>query len=407
MGKHRQTNAGDLQRYIGTAEPIRAFLSVDHQPCMTATSSANLTQSPQRLPSRMLRPEVAKVLIYRLGSLGDTVVALPVLHLISRTFPNAERVMLTNLRLGSKEPAAQQVLGDSALVHRYMNYRAGLRDLRSLIEVRKELRTWKPQVLVYLAAARRGVTVWRDALFFALCGIREMVGLPLTRRTSESASFSNGRSEHEAQRLARCIASLGDARLEDQTSWDLHLQPNEIAQAKDVLELWQGRRRFVAFTIGSNLQANDWGVPNWERALNKISSRHPGLGLAAIGSADDRQNAELAAASWVGPKINLCGKLSARLSAAVMREAVIYLGHDTGPMHLAAAMRVPCVGVFSARNPPGIWFPWGEGHKIVYHSVPCMGCKLEVCITNAKRCITSISPDEVFNAAVDVLERRL
>jgi heptosyltransferase III len=355
----------------------------------------------------MVRPEVSKVLIYRLGSLGDAVVALPVLHLISRAFPNAERVMLTNLRIGSDQPAAQQVLGNSQLVHRYMNYRAGLRDLRSLMELRKELRTWKPQVLIYLAAARSGATVWRDAAFFALCGLREIVGLPSTKQKSRNLPLSDGRSEYEAERLARCVASLGDARLEDQASWDLHLQPDEIEQAKGVLEPWRGQLQFVAFTIGSNLQANDWGVSNWKLALNKISSRYPGLGLVSVGSADDQQNAEQAAVGWLGPKINLCGKLSARLSAAVMREALVYLGHDTGPMHLAAAMQVPCLGVFSARNLPGIWFPWGEGHRIIYHSVPCMGCKLEVCIENAKRCIASISPDEVFNAAVDILERRL
>jgi ADP-heptose:LPS heptosyltransferase len=187
----------------------------------------------------------------------------------------------------------------------------------------------------------------------------------------------------------------------------LHLQPDEIAQAKAVLEQWRGRSQFIAVTIGTNLQANDWGVQNWKPALDKISSRYPRLGLAVIGSADDQKNAELASAGWLGPKINLCGRLSARLSAAVMREALIFLGHDTGPIHLAAAVQIPCVGVFGARNPPGIWFPWGEGHKIIYHDVPCMGCKLEVCIANAKRCITSISPDEVFNAAVDILERRL
>ena len=355
----------------------------------------------------MVRREISRVLIYRLGSLGDAVIALPVFHLISRVFPNADRVMLTNLRPGSKEPAAQQVLGNSGLVRRYINYRAGLRDPRSLVELRKELRTWKPQVLVYLAAARSGPAVWRDALFFALCGLREIVGLPFTSRASGCLPLGNGRYEPEAQRLARCVAKLGDARLEDPASWDLHLQPGEIAQADGVLEFWRGRLQFVAVTIGTNLQANDWGVQNWELALNKISLRYPSLGLAIIGSADDQKNAELAAAGWLGPSINLCGKLSPRSSAVVMRQALLYLGHDTGPMHLAAAMQVPCVGVFSARNPPGIWYPWGDGHKIIYHSVSCMGCKLEVCIANAKKCITSISPDEVFNAASGILDRRL
>jgi ADP-heptose:LPS heptosyltransferase len=361
----------------------------------------------QRLISTKVRAEISKVLIYRLGSIGDAIVALPVLHLISQAFPNAERVMLTNMRVGSKESAAQQILGNSELVHRYMNYRAGLRDLRSLVKLRKELRTWKPQVLVYLAAGRSGAAVWRDAFFFTLCGLREMVGLPLTKHTSENLPLGDGRSEFEAQRLARCVASLGDARLEDPASWDLHLQRDEISQAKRVLELWSGGAPFIAVTIGTNLQANDWGAQNWQQALNMISSRYPRVGLALIGSADDQKNAELAAAGWLGPKINLCGRLSARLSAAVMRQALIYLGHDTGPMHLAAAMHVPCVAVFSARNAPGVWFPWGEGHRIIYHSVPCMGCKLEVCIANGKICITSISPDEVFNAAVDILEPRL
>ena len=44
-----------------------------------------------------------KVLIYRLGSLGDTVVALPSLHLIARAFPDAERRVLTNFPVSGKE----------------------------------------------------------------------------------------------------------------------------------------------------------------------------------------------------------------------------------------------------------------------------------------------------------------
>src|ERR1022692_4022661 len=65
---------------------------------------------------------VRRVLIYRLGSLGDTVVALPCFHLIARTYPNAERRLLTNFPVHAKAPAAAAVLGDSGLVHGYMSY---------------------------------------------------------------------------------------------------------------------------------------------------------------------------------------------------------------------------------------------------------------------------------------------
>ena len=58
---------------------------------------------------------VKKVLIYRLGSLGDTTVALPCFHLIERAFPASERVLLTNFPVHAKAPASAAVLGDSGL----------------------------------------------------------------------------------------------------------------------------------------------------------------------------------------------------------------------------------------------------------------------------------------------------
>jgi len=53
---------------------------------------------------------VESVLVYRLGSLGDFVVALPALHLIERAFPNARRSLLTNVPVAAKAPAAREVL---------------------------------------------------------------------------------------------------------------------------------------------------------------------------------------------------------------------------------------------------------------------------------------------------------
>ena len=51
--------------------------------------------------------------------------------------------------------------------------------------------------------------------------------------------------------------------------------------------------------------------------------------------------------------MNLCGRLSIRETAAVMKHADVYLGHDSGPMHLAAAAGVPCVGIYTAREHAG------------------------------------------------------
>ena len=92
-------------------------------------------------------PAVKRVLIYRLGSLGDTTVALPCFHLIERTYPNAERVLLTNFPIHAKAPASAAVLGDSGLVHGYMRYTVGTRNPIELLRLAIEIRRFKPDIL--------------------------------------------------------------------------------------------------------------------------------------------------------------------------------------------------------------------------------------------------------------------
>jgi ADP-heptose:LPS heptosyltransferase len=69
-------------------------------------------------------------------------------------------------------------------------------------------------------------------------------------------------------------------------------------------------------------------------------------------------------------------------------------------MHLAASKGVPCVIAFSAASPPGVWFPYGNKHQIVYHRTRCAGCYLEKCNVQGHPCLTSISVEEM-EAAVD------
>ena len=101
--------------------------------------------------------------------------------------------------------------------------------------------------------------------------------------------------------------------------------------------------------------------------------------------------------------MNLCGRLTPRESAACFAEARLFLGHDSGPMHLAAAVGTRCVAIFAARNIPRVWFPYGRGHRVVYHEVSCMGCGLETCSVERKRCLTSISVEEVVAEVRGVL----
>ncbi len=93
-----------------------------------------------------------RVLIYRLGSLGDTLIALPALHLVARAFPDAERRMLTNFPVNVKAPPAAAILENTNLVHGYCRYAAGTRSPRELISLWWQLLRWRPEALGYTGA---------------------------------------------------------------------------------------------------------------------------------------------------------------------------------------------------------------------------------------------------------------
>jgi heptosyltransferase III len=336
-----------------------------------------------------------RVLIYRLGSLGDTLVALPALHLVARAFPDAERRMLTNFPVNVKAPPAAAIVGDSGLVQGYFRYAVGTRSVVELTRLWWELRRWRPDVLVYLVG-RTVETARRDARFFRMCGIRRQIGVPLSEDMLRNRwQEAEGALEPEAERLARNIAELGDAELDSPASWDLHLTEAERARAAEAIA-GLGERPVIAVSVGTKVQSKDWGRENWRELLARLGGLYPQYGLVLAGAGEEGEASEFAAAGWRGgPVVNVCGKLTPRESAAAFARARLFLGHDSGPMHLAAAVQTPCVAIFAARNKPRVWFPYGRQHRVVYHQVSCWGCGLETCVVEKKRCLTSITVDEV------------
>ena len=199
---------------------------------------------------------IRKVLIYRLGSLGDTVVALPCFHLIARCFPEAERVLLTNFPVHSKAAASMTVLGDSGLVHGTMRYTVGTRRIGELLRLTREIWRFRPDLLVYLMPMRPWRNVLRDRIFFWNAGVRRIVGLPMEKKLEYRFDAARGTYEPEAERLGRAIAELGDAHAEDLANWDLRLNEVERQAAVAALGGLFGRR-LIACGPGTKMQAKD------------------------------------------------------------------------------------------------------------------------------------------------------
>jgi heptosyltransferase III len=348
-----------------------------------------------------------RVLIYRLGSLGDTLVALPALHLVARAFPDAERRLLTNFPVNAKAPPAAAILENTGLIHGYFRYAVGTRDPRELLKVWWRLIRWRPQVLVYLGSSRGVESARRDAKFFRLCGIPRLIGVPVTEDMQQNRwDESEQVLEPEGARLARNLAELGDAQLDTPASWDLRLTAAEHNRAKEVLAPAAGRP-IIAVSVGTKVQSKDWGRDNWRALLGRLATLYPDHALALGGASEESEASEFAGDGWRqrsgSPVVNLCGLLTPRESAAVFARARAFVGHDSGPMHLAAAVQTPCVAIFAARNKPRVWFPYGKQHRVVYHQTECWGCGLETCIIERKRCLTSITVDEVVTEVRAIL----
>src|ERR1700749_4011773 len=94
-----------------------------------------------------------RVLIYRLGSLGDTVVALPAFHKIRESFPGADITLLTNHPVNLKAAPLESILGRGYFFDNVINYPVGTRSPRILLNLNKQIRALNADVLIYLTSA--------------------------------------------------------------------------------------------------------------------------------------------------------------------------------------------------------------------------------------------------------------
>jgi ADP-heptose:LPS heptosyltransferase len=306
------------------------------------------------------------ILIYRLGSLGDTVLALPSFRVIRAAYPQAAITVLTNAPVSAKAAPLESVLAGTGLADAVISYPPGLRNPRKLASLVLQLRDGNFDLAVSLTAARGLGSSIRDYLFLHTCRVGRIAGIPFERRDMVPLQEPNGLFESEAERLLRRVEVFGHADLRERRWFDLALSTEEKSAADRLLADVFVMRPFLAASLGTKTPLNDWGETKWRQLLDETSRAHPGLGLVLLGSADEAVRSESLLSSWHGPAADLCGQTSPRISAAILAGAALFVGHDSGPMHLAAAAGTRCVVIYSARCPPGQWFPLGPGHANLY-----------------------------------------
>lgn len=345
-----------------------------------------------------------KLLIFRIGSLGDTMVALPALHLLREKYPEHYFTLLTNSPVdgGIKATVSYHILNGSGLIDNYIEYKHNKLNIIDICKLILTIICIRPDHVIYLMPPRSFMQRARDALFFLLAGVFRVEGLfPGRYGNLHLATPDNLSWESEASRLVRSIGF--NDQLLTQSLFTLKLTNEEYIDGKITLEELNTTNKFIALSVGTKVPANDWGTDRWIELLESLISLSDKYSLVFLGSQDEYQRCQKILGTWPHKSLNLCGKLTPRQSAAVLANSHIFVGHDSGPMHLASSVAIPVVSIFASRNKHGIWFPFGNEKNVFYTDVPCSNCKLSVCKDFEMICIRSIDPRKVSDKIKEVI----
>jgi ADP-heptose:LPS heptosyltransferase len=344
-----------------------------------------------------------RILVYHNASLGDAIVALPALKLIRKTFKESTIFLLTVEHHNIKATQAEKILVNTNLIDGYILLKDNYKTISRLIKLRNDIRTFRPDCLVYLNEPRNQFKLIRDYLMFKFFGIKEIIGINFSKSGRELEKIEDGQYENISHFLGRKISNLGSIDFSDPSNFALNLTSEEHSKANQILAQITKSQPIISISIGTKFASNHWGDDLWEKFLSLLASKYPNHYLISIGSSDEFDRTENLLRSWKNRSLNLCGALSIRESAAVISQCVVFVGHDSGPIHLASSVETPCVGIYGSRNLPGIWFPAGKTNQIIYTKIECQGCQLVVCSDKNNECIRAITPSRVLAAVENFL----
>jgi lipopolysaccharide heptosyltransferase I len=297
-----------------------------------------------------------KILIVKLGSIGDIVHALPSLAAIRRAVPGAEVSWVVERR-------AAEILRDNPLLDR-------------LIEIdTKALRRWRPLSGETLPATRQQLQRLRASAFDVALdfqGLLKSATIARLARAPRVYGFARRSLREPASRfllthtvnvpldinvirknLALAAAALGIDVPEDGDEFEfpIAVSPEQEREASDAAAL--GRGNFAILNAGGGWPTKLWSAERFGALADALLARHNLRSLVTYGPGERELAESVARASRTGAARPV--SLSLKGFYALARRASLYVGGDTGPTHLAVAAGAPVVGLFG----PTEW--WRNG----------------------------------------------
>lgn len=326
--------------------------------------------------------KTARFLIIRFSSFGDVTQSLSIPSAIQSAYPEAEIHWVTR-----KDMAP--LLRHHPAIHRIWEYdrKTGLRGLWTLLKamsaydyshiydahnnMRSRLVYWRLGLLRKTKFIRRSQKRWKRFLLFKL------------RKNTYEMPFSGQRD------LLEPLSPWGIAKTLPLTP-QIFVDQEDLQKADDLLGDWKNKK-YVALAPSAAYFLKRWPVSHFKQLIQKL----PDLNFVLLGGPEDRFIEEL---QKVAPErtLNMAGKASLTVSAALVQKANVLVSNDTGLLHVGEQLGKPTVALM---GPAPFGFPSRESTKIMELPLPCRPCSKHgqgPCVNKIyHQCLVDITPDQV------------
>jgi len=376
--------------FLGTiafaaARAVRAFV-------------ARLAGGPPEPPADVCYNDPRTILLVQLDHLGDAILTTAMLPPLRRRYPFASIEVLASPANREVFEAMPQV--DRVHVSRRNRFADGCRLAwigatfwwgwalrRRKVDLAIDVRGDFPAALIlWLSGARRRLGWTAGGGGFLL---------------TDSPPFVPDRPELES-RLA-LLAELGIRPVAEQT-WQPVFRPSAAARRRTAAMVDELCRqsptlgpRFVLH-VAAGTAAKRWPIEHWRELIGRIVLSY-GAQVVLVGTASDRTIAEQILGTAPCPGVvDWTGRTDVAGLAALLEQADLLVGTDSGPAHLAAAVGTPTVVLFSGTNSLPQWQPYGEDVRVVRRPVACSPCHLRRCPLAGHPCMSGLTPRLVAEA---------
>ena len=354
-------------------------------------------------------PEIHRVLVTKLRHHGDVLLSSPVFTTLARAIPGAE---IDALVYRGTEPmlAGHPAIAQVHTIDRNWKRQGVVVQVGEEWRLLRRLRARRFDLLIHLTEHSRGLTLVR-LLRPRWSVTRERA----TRARLWRRQFTHFYRQPEAARRHTVEANLDALRrlgiYPESADKQLVMVPGAHAQSRVAALLAQHRlaaHTFIHVHPGSRWLFKCWPATNTAALLDRIVA--DGFAVVVTGADDERERAlvaAIAAASKPATRertVDLTAQLTLPELAVIASQARAFVGVDSAPMHIAAAMGTPVVALF---GPSGEmqWGPWGVPARVIASSAhPCRPCGLDGCGGGkVSDCLTTLPVDRVHDGLRSLL----